>query len=207
MHVLRVGAIHPGARVPGLFYCEENMRFILLLFVILPIIELIVLIEVGSAIGALYTIGLVLLTAVIGAALLRSQGLVTLLRANQRLQSGEIPAQEVCEGFLLAVGGALLLTPGFITDAVGFLCLLPGTRHWLVGKILKRAIVTGQGAFFGGSFDRGPGAGAHRGSERRDRDGNIIIEGEVDHEHESGRPDAHLDHQPRDYHSEDDKKN
>lgn len=160
------------------------MRFLLLPFIILPILELAVLIEVGSAIGVLYTIGLVFLTAIIGAALLRSQGLATLLRANERMQSGQIPAREVCEGFILAVGGALLLTPGFITDAIGFFCLLPGSRHWLVNRMLKRAVVSGQSAFFGGTFGQGPMGGPQVRPGRRDRHGNVIIEGEFDREDE-----------------------
>lgn len=97
-----------------------------------------VLITVGSHIGAIPTIGLVLLTAVVGLGLLRQQGLSTVLKANQRMQTGQIPAQEMIEGIFLAVGGALLLTPGFVTDAVGFACLIPGIRQWLLGRILKR---------------------------------------------------------------------
>lgn len=154
------------------------MRLLLLPFIIFPIIEMIVLIEVGSAIGALPTVGLVLLTAIIGAALLRQQGLATLLRANQRMQSGQIPAREVCEGFILAVGGALLLTPGFVTDAIGLFCLLPGSRHWLAGRMLRRASVSGQSFFFGGGLGQGP----YVRPGRRDAEGNVIIEGQFDRE-------------------------
>ncbi len=120
------------------------MPVFLFLFIILPVAELVVLIQVGSVIGALNTVALVFLTAIIGAWLLRQQGLATLLRANQRLNSGELPAKEVAEGLILAVGGAMLLAPGFITDAFGFLCLLPGTRHWLAAQALKRMTVAGQ---------------------------------------------------------------
>lgn len=117
------------------------MGIFLLVFIILPIVEMAILIKVGTVIGALSTIGLVLLTAILGAALLRQQGLTTLLRANQRLNSGELPAREVAEGLILAVGGALLLTPGFVTDTIGLLCLLPFTRQWLAGQALKRMVV------------------------------------------------------------------
>ena len=101
------------------------MRFIFALFIAVPIVEMLVLIEVGQQIGALWTIALVLLTAFIGINLLRHQGLATLSRANWRIKSGELPAQEILEGILLAVGGALLLTPGFVTDTIGFLLLIP----------------------------------------------------------------------------------
>ena len=91
------------------------MRLFLLLFITIPIIEMWVLIEVGSEIGALNTIFLVFLTAAIGLALLRQQGMNTLLRVNQQMEQGQLPAGDILEGVMLAVGGALLLTPGFIT--------------------------------------------------------------------------------------------
>lgn len=163
------------------------MPVFLFLFIALPIIELVVLIEVGSAIGALNTIGLVLLTAIIGAALLKKQGLATLTRANQRINSGEIPAREMAEGLILAFGGALLLTPGFITDAVGFLCLLPGSRHWLVSQAMKRMVVEGQSSgFFFSAGGSGPFGGQGPGGRRtgRDADGDII---EGDYRDETGR--------------------
>lgn len=132
------------------------MPVLFILFIAVPIVEMWVLIEVGARIGALPTIGLVLLTAVAGVALLKQQGLSTLLRANQRMSSGEIPATEMGEGIFLAVGGALLLTPGFITDGVGFACLIPGIRRWLLKRFLKhvRVVQFGQpGQFGGGPFD------------------------------------------------------
>ena len=159
------------------------MGVFLFLFIVMPIVEMVVLIKVGGMIGALNTVGLVLLTAVIGAALLRQQGLSTLLRANQRLNSGELPAREVAEGLILAVGGALLLTPGFVTDGIGFLCLLPGSRHWLAEQALKRMMVAGQS----GSFTFRAGSGSF-GPEGRDD----IIEGE--YRDETDRDRDRLDH-------------
>ena len=156
------------------------MGVFLFLFIVMPIVEMTILIKVGTLIGALNTIGLVLLTAVIGAALLRQQGLSTLLRANQRLNSGELPAREVAEGLILAVGGALLLTPGFVTDGIGFLCLLPGSRHWLAGQALKRMVVAGQSQSF--TFRSGPDPFGNGGGQnpfgRRPFDRDDIIEGE-----------------------------
>ncbi len=109
------------------------MRFLFALFIIVPLIEMWLLIEVGRLIGAPLTILAVVTTAAIGIALLRQQGMATLLRFNERLHSGELPMHEMLEGLLLAIGGALLLTPGFATDALGFSCLLPATRRgWLV---------------------------------------------------------------------------
>ncbi|WP_460227079.1 FxsA family protein [Aurantivibrio infirmus] len=121
----------------------------------MPIAEMWLLIEVGGRIGALPTIGLVLLTAMVGLALLRQQGTSTLARANQRMQSGGIPAQEMAEGLFLAVGGALLLTPGFITDAIGFACLIPGLRQWLLARLLKhwQVVQFKRGGSMGRGFD------------------------------------------------------
>ena len=119
------------------------MKIALFLFVVLPITEMWILIKVGDVIGAFATIGLVLLTAAIGLALLRQQGFSTLLRARGRLESGEVPAREMIEAIFLAVGGALLLTPGFITDFVGFCCLIPGVRQALIGWALRHVVVQG----------------------------------------------------------------
>ncbi|MDO6514201.1 MULTISPECIES: FxsA family protein [unclassified Neptuniibacter] len=122
------------------------MRFLFLLFIIIPIIEITVLINVGDAIGAWNTVGLVLLSAFIGVNMLRYQGLSTLLRAQQRANQGEIPGQEMVEGIVLAVGGALLITPGFVTDIIGFSCLLPFTRKALAAKLMGRfTIIASQG--------------------------------------------------------------
>lgn len=146
------------------------MRLLFALFIILPILEMWVLIEVGAVIGALPTIGLVLLTAVVGAALLRQQGLSTLTRAQSRLDSGQVPATEILEGLMLAIGGALLLTPGFITDAIGFSCLLPMTRKALAAQLLRSGVIQMGGASFS-STQRGPGSPGDGG-------GRVTIEGE-----------------------------
>ena len=136
------------------------MRFIFALFIAIPILEMVVLIQVGQQIGALWTIVLVLLTAFIGINLLRYQGLSTLSRATWRMQSGQIPAQEMLEGILLAVGGALLLTPGFVTDTIGFLLLVPFTRQFFASRLMGRfksfvsANVAG-GSFGAGGFSKG----------------------------------------------------
>lgn len=112
------------------------MKALFILFVVMPIVEMLVLIKVGGVIGALPTIGLVLLTAMLGVALLKQQGMSTIFNAQQKLDAGEIPVQEIADGIFLAVGGALLLTPGFITDAMGFCCLIPGLRHGIIRQLI-----------------------------------------------------------------------
>lgn len=117
------------------------MRLGLFFFIAIPILEMYLLIQVGSRIGALPTIGLVVLTATIGIWLLRMQGLATLARLQSRLNQGEIPGQELLEGIVLLVGGALLLTPGFFTDGLGFVCLLPGLRKPLAEWLIRRGMI------------------------------------------------------------------
>ena len=115
---------------------------ITVIFLVVPIIEIYLLIQVGQVIGAGWTIFLVVFTAVIGVWLLRIQGLSTLTRAQHKLQQNELPAREMLEGMGLVVAGALLLTPGFFTDAVGFFLLFPPTRVWLVSRIASRMVVS-----------------------------------------------------------------
>tara|TARA_B100001142_G_scaffold90901_1_gene92720 strand:- start:158 stop:583 length:426 start_codon:yes stop_codon:yes gene_type:complete len=113
------------------------MRYLLPTFIVLPILEMYVLIKVGGNLGALNTVLLVLLTALIGVALLRVQGFRTLMNAKNKLGMAQLPAEEIITGIFLAVGGALLLTPGFITDIFGFLCLVPFTRRILLKLFLN----------------------------------------------------------------------
>ncbi|MDG1156990.1 MAG: FxsA family protein [Litorivicinaceae bacterium] len=110
----------------------------LLIFMLIPIVEMWILIEVGGWIGALPTIALVVLTATIGLSLLKQQGLSTVMRARRIMDEGAIPASELVSGVMIAVGGALLLTPGFVTDALGFALLIPQTRQWLLFKLIDR---------------------------------------------------------------------
>jgi len=156
------------------------LLYILVLFIGMPILELFLLINVGSAIGVFPTLGIVILTAVIGTWMLKAQGLSTLNKARSRMSGGQVPAFEMMEGLALGVGGALLLTPGFVTDTIGFICLIPYTRRWLVNRLSKRVSV---GSVVGGfttppssAGSSGPGAAArgkapgHANSE--------VIEGE-----------------------------
>ena len=120
-------------------------KFLFLVFLIVPIIEIFVLIEVGSVIGALATIALVVATAGIGAALIRAQGFATLARLQRELASGEMPALTLLEGVFILVAGALLLTPGFVTDIVGFCFLTPPLRRSMAGSIAGQLPRTGGG--------------------------------------------------------------
>lgn len=116
------------------------MRSLLLLFIIIPIIEMVLLIEVGGLIGVFPTVALVVFTATVGIWLLRLEGVATWFRLQQRLAQGELPGSELIEGVLLLIGGALLLTPGFFTDTIGFCCLMPITRRKMAAALLARLL-------------------------------------------------------------------
>ena len=115
-------------------------RYLLIAFILVPIIEIYLLFQVGEVIGGGWTILLIIITAIIGASLLQRQGLSTLHRINQSVAQGELPPAMLVEGLLLLFAGALLLTPGFFTDAVGFSLLLPPLRHWLATLLLRHGL-------------------------------------------------------------------
>ena len=109
------------------------------LFFLIPLIEIYILIQVGSVIGAPLTILSVVFTAVLGAYLIRRQGFKTFARFQGKMQTGEIPAQEIVDGFCLLIAGAFLMTPGFFTDAMGFALLIPPVRALLYKRISQSA--------------------------------------------------------------------
>ena len=104
------------------------MPFIFLAFILVPLAEIALFVEVGGILGLWPTLGIVVLTAFLGTGLLRSQGLAAFSRAQVSMAEGRLPMEEVVHGFCLVIAGALLLTPGFLTDAVGFLLFLPPVR-------------------------------------------------------------------------------
>jgi len=110
------------------------------LFILVPIAELAVIIQVGQAIGVWWTILLLIADSVLGAMLMRSQGRAAWRRFNQALRGGRVPAREVADGVLVIFGGALLLTPGFLSDIVGLLFLLPPTRAVIRRVFLREAM-------------------------------------------------------------------
>ncbi|HEB58101.1 MAG TPA: FxsA family protein [Gammaproteobacteria bacterium] len=138
---------------------------LLVLFLLVPLLEIYLLIKVGSHIGAFNTIVLVVATAIGGAALLRLQGLATLTRVRQEMEAGVLPAMPMLEGVLLVFAGALLLTPGFFTDALGFLLLIPPLRRALIREFIRAGAGRmgppgpppgGAGQPGGGDTERGP---------------------------------------------------
>lgn len=120
-------------------YAGPPVRLLPLLLVIFPLLELWVLIRVGAAIGAGVTIGLVVLAALLGIAILNRQGFRTLARVRARVARGEEPSAAVLDGMVLAVAGLLLLIPGFLTDVLALLALIPALRARLVRRLLASA--------------------------------------------------------------------
>ena len=124
------------------------MGLLLVLFVVVPFVELFVIIEVGQAIGALSTIALLIVVSALGAWLVKREGLGTLRRAQARMQMGEMPGTELVDGLMILFAGALLLTPGFVTDCLGIALLIPPVRagmrrtatRFLRGRVVTRSI-------------------------------------------------------------------
>lgn len=134
---------------------------LILLFTITPLVELMLLIELGKRIGLLTTLGIVILTGVIGSLLARSQGLRVLRQIRLDLSAGILPGDALLHGLMILIAGAFLLTPGLLTDTAGFLLLIPPVRS-LVGEYVKRwlrkKIAQGQFAVYTdiGDDDNGP---------------------------------------------------
>ena len=127
------------------------MGKLFLLLVGLVVLELTVMIEVGSVIGALPTVGLLILTAVLGSSLVRSEGITALFSPQHKMQMGEMPGREVMGGMILALAGLLLIIPGFVTDIFGVLLLQP----WLRNKLADKLIGSSQFRMQMGGFQQG----------------------------------------------------
>jgi len=112
---------------------------LVLLFIVVPIAELVVVIQVGQAIGVWWTVAILVADAILGSVLMRVQGRTAWRRFNDAIAAGKVPAREVLDGALVIFGGLLLLTPGFITDFLGILLLIPPTRA-LVRAVLARRL-------------------------------------------------------------------
>jgi len=125
--------------------------FFLFLFVLIPVVELYFMLQVGDSVGAFNTVLLVVLTAVIGGFLVRVQGFSTLLRVREQMEHGQMPALEIIEGSILLVCGVMLLLPGFVTDSLGFVLLIPPVRKAFVIWMLKhkKVIRTEQNTYEG----------------------------------------------------------
>jgi UPF0716 protein FxsA len=115
------------------------MRAFLLLFLLFPVLELYVFFKVSTAIGFFPALLLIIAGSALGVLVLRVAGLATVLRTRASLQRGELPAEQMFNGLVTAMGGVLLIVPGFISDVLGVLCLLPFTRHFLIRKVRERA--------------------------------------------------------------------
>ena len=108
------------------------------LFVVMTLLEIYVLVSVGESIGGFSTVLLVVVTALVGSTLLKQQGWSTMAKAQQLMANGQTPAFEMLEGVVILVSGVLLLTPGFITDAIGLLGLMPFSRAYFIDRILSK---------------------------------------------------------------------
>jgi len=156
------------------------------LFLGIPLAEIALFVVIGERIGVLATIAIVILTAIAGAALVRHQGFGTLEKARRDMEQDRIPTGAMAEGLAILIAGALLLTPGFLTDAIGFTLLIPPARQkivgwigrWLASRVTVVSMDAGMGSGMGGGAGRkGPKQGP--GYEPRGSSGNGVIDGEA----------------------------
>lgn len=146
-----------------------------LLFVVVPIVELMLLIELGQVVGLLPTVALVMFTGVTGAWLARTEGMRVFFQFQKELASGRLPGQAMLDGISVLIGGAFLLTPGIMTDFVGFSLLFPPTRRWIQrwarkryeGQVRDGSIRVVTVGSFGDGFGAGPFEERQRASEQR----------------------------------------
>ena len=129
--------------------------YLLIAFISIPLVEIGVLIQVGGLIGTLPTLAIIVVTAIVGAYMVRAQGLATARSARRTLSQGQIPLAEVFDGVCLFASGLLLLTPGFVTDSVGGLLLVPLFRQWVRGILVRRLLDTALGPDDGGPNRQG----------------------------------------------------
>jgi len=163
------------------------LLLLVIVFIVVPIAELYVIIQVGQAIGALPTIAILIVDSIVGSLLLKHQGRAAWRRFNEALQAGRVPAREVFDGALVIFGGAFLITPGFISDIIGVLLLIPPTRAIVraitVRFFSRRFVVAAVGSAAGAA------GGARRARSRRRDNGSYDVEGtavEVDPPHLPG---------------------
>jgi len=123
---------------------------LLIPFILIPLIEIALFIQIGDAIGLWPTIGLVLLSAFVGTALIRSQGARTLMQIQHSFRTLNDPTRPLAHGAMILIAGVLLLTPGFFTDTLGLLLMIPAVRDWLMRRIGRRMTVTRRGFGFDG---------------------------------------------------------
>jgi UPF0716 protein FxsA len=160
------------------------MPLLLLLFIAIPIAEIALFIQIGDVIGLWPTLATIVVTALVGATLVRQQGLAALDRAQAALAEDRFPVEEVVTGLCLLISGALLLTPGFLTDAIGFMLLIPPLRTAIGGALIRQAAKSKRFTVHTAGGTRS-GAGPGRGP-----DGRPIIDGEF----EEVDPDAPTNH-------------
>ncbi|WP_096619537.1 FxsA family protein [Candidatus Enterovibrio altilux] len=148
------------------------LLILLVIFITVPIIEIVLFTQVSDIFGWWLTVTFILLTTFVGASIVHSQGILTLLLVQQRLLQGELPAEQIIKGILLAGAGVLLLMPGFMTDSMGMILLLPWSRVWLTNQIIRRVKIAGlQNNFNSDPFKK---------DDRGKSNGNDTFEGEYE---------------------------
>ena len=169
------------------------LQIFILLFISVSIIEIAVLLQVGGLIGGLNTLLLIVATAVVGAVLVKQQGIQNWLAMQRKLARGQPPALEMVSGILIFLAGVMLITPGFVTDLIGLAFLLPASRKVIVGYLLKHLFVHGKARFTQFQFrQRGS---FHQQEDPHQSSKGTVIDGEYSHQTKNTERLRPADHQ------------
>lgn len=159
------------------------LTFLPFMLLIVPILEISLFIVIGGRIGAVWTIGLVLFTAILGSILLRHEGLKTFATIQSKMNAGEIPGEELVKGVMILIAGVLLLTPGFLTDSIGFALFVPGVRKIIWGALASRFKFHQSGYQAGAGYQAGEGGPAGFNGNRQDHTEPGVVELDPDDFH------------------------
>ncbi|MCZ4272250.1 FxsA family protein [Maritalea porphyrae] len=153
-------------------------RYLFALFLLVPIVEIAIFVAMGGLVGFWWTMGGVVFTAVLGSYLLRLQGFAVWAEVQGKLGAGQFPGRSIVDGIMLAIAGALLLTPGFFTDAVGFALFVPQVRYFIFEQLRQRISIVSASGYTQYSSQYSAQDPTHRPSPLQNEDGVIDLEDE-----------------------------
>lgn len=179
--------------IKSLIFEKKTMRlsYLPFLLIIMPVLEISVFIMIGGQIGVLNTILIILFTAILGSFLLRQQGLGLLAKIQQKMAEGQVPGRDLTHGVMILVAGILLLTPGFVTDAIGFSLFVPQIRDAIAGFLKSRINVQTMGGMGAG------GMGAGGGYKRPQEEGVVDLDEADYYDASQNQPEDDLSKKPR----------
>lgn len=171
-----------------------RLSYLPFLLIIMPVLEISVFIMIGGQIGVLNTVLIILFTAILGSFLLRRQGLGLLAKIQHKMAEGQVPGHDLTHGVMILVAGILLLTPGFVTDAIGFSLFVPQIREIIAAFLKSRINIQTMGGMAGGGMAGSGMGGSHRHQNHRPQEDGVV---DLDQDEYYEAPDNDLSKKPR----------